>query len=58
MDISAVGKTAAQLTELMSKLEKSGGLFVVGEVSQGQVSDTGEVPFLVLVTYNLGKVER
>lgn len=50
-EISALGKTAAQLTEMLSLLEKSNGLFVVIEALQSQAADTGEIPFTIRVNY-------
>jgi hypothetical protein len=51
VDIKALGKSPSQLTEMMDSLNKSGGIFVVGQVSQDQIADNGEVPFSVTVTY-------
>lgn len=51
LDIAALGKEAAQLTEMMENLEKSKGLFTVGDVSQALVNDNGQVPFNLTVRY-------
>lgn len=51
VELSALGKTAAQLTDMMTRLQKSEGLFVVGDVSQSQAADTGEIPFTMTIGY-------
>jgi hypothetical protein len=51
VEISALGKTAAQLTEMLSLLEKSNGLFMVVDALQSQAADTGEIPFTIRVNY-------
>jgi hypothetical protein len=51
IEFKAIGKTAAQLTEAMGGFENSKGVFVVGDVGQGQVTDTGEVPFSLNLEY-------
>ncbi|MEW6211426.1 MAG: hypothetical protein AB1631_23880 [Acidobacteriota bacterium] len=51
VEIKALGKTAAQLTDMMSKLDKSNGLFLLGETGQEQTTDEGEVPFTINVIY-------
>ncbi|HEY7543881.1 MAG TPA: hypothetical protein VID27_03320 [Blastocatellia bacterium] len=55
VEIKAMGKNAAQLTEMMSKLDKSGGLFLLGETGQEQTTDEGEVPFTINVIYRPGR---
>jgi hypothetical protein len=52
VEIKAVGKTAAQMTEMMEALEKSGGLFVILQSGQDAVDDTGEVPFTLELVYS------
>jgi hypothetical protein len=52
VEIKALGKTAAQMTEMMESLEKSGGLFVILQSGQEALSDTGEVPFALELVYN------
>ena len=51
VEIKAIGQTSGQLTEMMESLEKSGGLFDVRSFSQEAVTETGEVPFALRVTY-------
>jgi Tfp pilus assembly protein PilN len=52
LDIGAVGASPAQLTELMENLQKTNGLFVVGDVGQGgALQDSGEIPFNVQAEY-------
>jgi hypothetical protein len=49
--VSALGKTAEQLTVMLKKLDESDGVFVTGDASQGQQTETGEVPFSIAMTY-------
>ncbi|HSE96785.1 MAG TPA: hypothetical protein VLD57_00855 [Blastocatellia bacterium] len=51
VEIKAIGKTAAQMTEMMSKLNESRGLFSLGQSSQEQITEVNEVPFTINVTY-------
>jgi Tfp pilus assembly protein PilN len=51
VEVKALGKTAAQLTEMMTSLSNSNGLFILGQTSQEQAADTGEIPFTINVTY-------
>lgn len=51
VELRALGKTAAELTEMMTRLQKSEGLFVVGDASQAQATDTGEIPFSMTIGY-------
>ena len=51
IQVKAVGTTAAEMTEMMLNLEKSGGLFVVGETGQETIAENGETPFTLNLTY-------
>ena len=51
VEVKALGKTSAQMTEMMEKVEKSGGRFAIRQSTQEAVQDTGEVPFTLLLTY-------
>jgi Tfp pilus assembly protein PilN len=52
LDIGAVGASPAELTELMQNLEKTNGVFVVGDVGHGAATnDTGEIPFNLQAEY-------
>ncbi|HEY6330013.1 MAG TPA: hypothetical protein VI756_11800 [Blastocatellia bacterium] len=51
LTINATGSETGELTEMMGSFEKSNGLFTVGEVSQGQMADTGQIPFTLAVEY-------
>lgn len=51
IQVKAVGTTAAEMTEMMLNLEKSGGLFAVGETGQDAVAENGETPFTLNLTY-------
>jgi len=52
LELSALGKTPGELTEMMAELEKSGGLFEVGDTNQGETTDTGEIPFTLQLQYH------
>jgi hypothetical protein len=51
VQVKAIGTTANEMTEMMLSLEKSGGLFVVGEAGQDTTTDSGETPFTLNLTY-------
>jgi ribosome-binding factor A len=51
VQVKAVGTTAAELTEMMASLEKSGGLFTVGETAQESMTESGETPFTLNLIY-------
>lgn len=51
VEVSALGRTAGQLTEMMQKLENSAGTFLIDQANQGQITDTGEIPFTITMTY-------
>jgi ribosome-binding factor A len=51
VQVKAIGTTAAELTEMMTSLEKSGGLFTVGETAQDAISESGETPFTLNLIY-------
>jgi len=51
VQVKAVGTTPAELTEMMSNLEKSGGRFIVGETGQEAVTESGETPFTLNLVY-------
>lgn len=52
VEIKALGKTAAQMTEMMDALEKSGGLFAVVQSGQDATTESGEVPFSLDLVYS------
>jgi hypothetical protein len=52
VEIKAAGKTPAQMTEMMASLEKSGGKFEIVQAGQDALSETGEVPFTLKLTYS------
>jgi Tfp pilus assembly protein PilN len=52
VEIKALGKTAAQMTEMMDSVEKSGGLFLISQSGQDASTDTGEVPFSLNLVYS------
>jgi Tfp pilus assembly protein PilN len=51
VEINALGKSSNELTEMMSRLDKSAGLFSLGESGQEQATEEGDVPFSVSVIY-------
>ena len=51
IQVKALGTTPAELTEMMSNLEKSGALFIVGETSQEATAESGETPFTLNLIY-------
>jgi len=51
VQVKAVGSTPAELTEMMASLEKSSGLFIVGETSQDATTENGDTPFTLNLTY-------
>ena len=53
VELKALGKTPAQMTEMMKKLEDSNGRFRIGEAMQEQVTETGEIPFTLQLHYKL-----
>ena len=52
VEVKAIGTTAAEMTEMMANLEKSGGLFAVGNTGQETMTENGETPFTLALTYN------
>src|SRR5438034_24952 len=44
VQVKALGTTPDEMTEMMMSLEKSGGLFTVGETNQDATLETGETP--------------
>lgn len=52
VQIKAAGRNAGQMTEMMEKLEKSGGLFSVVQASQEATDDSGLIPFTLNLSYN------
>ena len=51
VQVKAIGTTPNEMTEMMLSLEKSGGLFVVGEAGQDPTTDSGETPFTLNLIY-------
>ena len=51
LEISALGQTAAQLTEMMDSLQASSGRFMVAQASQEALVETGETPFKLSIAY-------
>jgi Tfp pilus assembly protein PilN len=51
VQVKAIGTTSNEMTEMMISLEKSNGLFTVGETGQEAITDNGETPFTLNLTY-------
>ena len=56
LELKAIGKSAAQMTEMMTKLEQSKGLFSIGQAVQEQ-ADGNETPFTLILTYRPSRGE-
>src|SRR2546423_8532971 len=54
VEVKAVGKTPAQMTEMMEKIEKSGGVFAIHQSTQEASQETSEVPFTLVLVYTPG----
>jgi len=51
VQVKALGTTPAEMTEMMLNLEKSGGLFTVGETGQEATTENNETPFTLSLIY-------
>jgi hypothetical protein len=51
VEVKALGTTPDEMTAMMGNLEKSGGLFIVGETGQEPTTETGETPFTLSLIY-------
>ncbi len=51
VEIKVTGKTSAQMTEMMTALERSGGLFGVEQATQDPLTEDGNVPFTLKLIY-------
>jgi hypothetical protein len=51
VQVKAVGTTPDEMTAMMSNLEKSGGLFIVGAPGQEATTESGETPFTLNLIY-------
>jgi hypothetical protein len=52
VEVKAIGQSAAQMTEMMEKVGKSGDLFVITQSTQEASQDTSEVPFTLVLVYS------
>lgn len=52
VEVKALGKAPAQMTEMMESLEKSGGLFSILQSGQDAATESGEVPFSLELVYS------
>lgn len=57
VQIKALGTTPDELTEMMTNLEKSNGLFIVGETGQDATVESGETPFTLNLVYKPARGE-
>jgi hypothetical protein len=55
VQLKALGTTPDELTAMMGNLEKSGGLFIVGETGQDPTVESGETPFTINLIYRPSK---
>ena len=55
VQVKALGTTADELTAMMANLEKSNGLFIVGETGQEATVESGETPFTINLVYRPSK---
>lgn len=55
VQLKALGTTVDELTAMMANLEKSGGLFIVGETGQEPTAESGETPFTINLVYRPSK---
>jgi hypothetical protein len=53
--VKAIGATSAQMTEMMTSVEKSGGIFMINQADQDAVVETGEVPFTLELIYRAAR---
>lgn len=51
IQVKAIGTTPSEMTEMMLNLEKSSGLFTVGETGQEVTTENGETPFTLNLIY-------
>jgi len=52
LELSALGKSPGELTEMMTDFGKSEGIFEVGDANQGEMTETGETPFTLDLEYH------
>jgi hypothetical protein len=57
VEIKVTGKTSAQMTEMMTALERSGGLFGVEQATQDPLTEDGNVPFTLKLIYKPHRTE-
>jgi hypothetical protein len=57
IEVKGAGATSAEMTEMMTSLEKSGGVFQIEQASQDATSDNGEVPFSLRLIYTPSRGE-
>jgi Tfp pilus assembly protein PilN len=51
IQVKAIGTTPGEMTEMMVNLEKSSGLFTVGETGQDATTENNETPFTLNLSY-------
>jgi hypothetical protein len=57
VEIKVNGQTAGQMTEMMTALEHSSGLFGVEQATQDPISEDGNIPFTLRLTYKPVKTD-
>jgi len=58
IEVKAAGKTPGEMTAMMNLVDKSNGVFELGQVTQESVMETGETPFTVNLVYRLDRGEQ
>jgi Tfp pilus assembly protein PilN len=51
VEVKALGRAAAQVTEMMGRLDESKGMFIVDQATQDPTADSGEIPFTLKMKY-------
>jgi hypothetical protein len=52
IEVKAMGKTPAQMTEMMERVEKSGGVFAIRQSAQEAMDEGGQIGFTLNLIYN------
>jgi hypothetical protein len=52
VEIKVLGRNPSQMTDMMERLEKSGGLFAVSQSNQDAPNEGGEIPFTLKLVYS------
>jgi len=58
LEVKAAGKAPSEMTAMMNLVDKSNGLFELGQVTQESTLESGETPFTVNLTYRFERGEQ